>query len=99
MGRNCIVNDVVFDTLIRKPYEKQRHNFRHISNAKFFEVIAKHGAIHTSLVYESISCSNYQRLLCFGSVRSVLRIWISISFSNQYVRRWILATESNVSVF
>ena len=57
--RNCIVNDVVFDTLIRKPYEKQRHNFRHISNAKFFEVIAKHGAIDTSMVYGSISCSNH----------------------------------------
>lgn len=80
------MNDVVFDSLIRKPFEKQRHNFRHISNAKFFQVIIKHGVIETSLVYGIILCSNDQSLLCFGGLCFVLGIWLFIFISDQYVR-------------
>ena len=45
-----VVNDVVFDTLIRKPYEKQRYDPKHITNLRFSGIIAKHGMLDTALV-------------------------------------------------
>lgn len=43
-------NDVMFDKLVRKPYEKQHYDVEYPSNMKFASVIAKHVLIDTSLV-------------------------------------------------
>ena len=51
-----VVNDVVFDTLIRKPYEKQRYDPKHITNLRFSGIIAKHGVLDTALVYPFLQC-------------------------------------------
>lgn len=51
-----VVNDVVFDTLIRKPYEKQRYDPKHITNLRFSGIIAKHGVLDTALVYSFLQC-------------------------------------------
>ena len=45
-----VVNDVMFDKLIRKPYEQQRYNIKYPSNIKFAAIVTKHVAIDTSLV-------------------------------------------------
>ena len=44
------VNDVMFDKLVRKPYEKQHYDVKYPSNMKFASVITKHVLIDTSLV-------------------------------------------------
>lgn len=43
-------NDVMFDKLVRKPYETQHYDVEYPSNMKFASVIAKHVLIDTSLV-------------------------------------------------
>ena len=45
-----LVNDVMFDKLVRKPYEKQHYDVKYPSNMKFASVITKHVLIDTSLV-------------------------------------------------
>lgn len=46
----AVANDVMFDKLIRKPYEQQRYHIKYPSNIKFAAIVTKHVAIDTSLV-------------------------------------------------
>ena len=49
-----IVNDQLFDKLVRKPYERQQYHPKFISNMKFTEIIIKHGLIDSSIMYIAV---------------------------------------------
>ena len=51
---NYIVNDQLFDKLVRKPYERQQYHPKFISNMKFAEIIIKHGLIDSSIMYSVV---------------------------------------------
>lgn len=60
---NTIVNDQLFDKLVRKPYERQQYHPKYISNMKFAEIIIKYGLIDTSIMY-GVDCDVLVYSLC-----------------------------------
>lgn len=54
ISSNKLVNDQLFDKLVRKPYQREQYNPKHISNMKFTQIVLKHTALNTTLVYASL---------------------------------------------